>query len=377
MAKRVILAVAGAGKTYHICHAIDPTKRNLILAFTHENVFNIQRELIDAFGTIPELTTVSTFHSFVYHNIILPYEPSIGAHFCCEQFDSKGITMVEPPPQRVKSDSGIMVPNKRYVPKDKLPHYIDCGLRYYCATLSELALQVKSGKTTLVGRAAKRLNLFYDEVCIDEFQDFRKHDYDLIVRLSKAINNVTLVGDYYQHSVSGQNNSGKPFVKGGTEVGYQEFLEELRKEGFEIDEMTLCKSRRCAPAVCSFVNEKLGIQITSSGSSEGKVIWVEEDPGAVLSDDRITKLVYNNSDRYSFRSVNWSYSKGDTLDSACVVLTNGFEKLPEDGFSPEGISMETINKLYVALTRSCGDVYLMRASVFKTVKDRYSLSQRG
>ena len=45
MAKRVILAVAGAGKTYHICHTIDPTKRNLILAFTHENIFNIQKEL--------------------------------------------------------------------------------------------------------------------------------------------------------------------------------------------------------------------------------------------------------------------------------------------------------------------------------------------
>lgn len=41
MAKRVILAVAGAGKTYHICHEIDPTKRNLILAFTHENIHNL------------------------------------------------------------------------------------------------------------------------------------------------------------------------------------------------------------------------------------------------------------------------------------------------------------------------------------------------
>ena len=37
MAKKVILAVAGAGKTYYICHKIDPAKRNLILAFTHEN----------------------------------------------------------------------------------------------------------------------------------------------------------------------------------------------------------------------------------------------------------------------------------------------------------------------------------------------------
>ena len=71
MAKRVILAVAGAGKTYHICHSIDSAKRNLVLAFTHENVLNIQRELIDAFGVIPELTTVSTFDSFVYRNLII------------------------------------------------------------------------------------------------------------------------------------------------------------------------------------------------------------------------------------------------------------------------------------------------------------------
>ena len=39
MAKKVILAVAGAGKTYHICHKIDPTKKNLILAYSVEPVF--------------------------------------------------------------------------------------------------------------------------------------------------------------------------------------------------------------------------------------------------------------------------------------------------------------------------------------------------
>lgn len=376
MAKRIILAVAGAGKTYHICHAIDPEKRNLILAFTRENVANIQRELIDVFGTIPELTAISTFDSFVYHNFILPYEPSIGAHFGCAQFASKGITMIDPPPRRVKSSGGKMIPNRRYVAKDRLLHYIDGSLRYYCATLSELALQVKYGDGTLVGRAAKRLSLFYDDVYIDEFQDFREHNYDLIVKVSKALDNVTLVGDYFQHSVSAQNNSGKPFAKGKVEIGYQEFLGKLKKEGFEIDETSLRESRRCAPAVCSFIREKLGIQIISSGDGEGKVIWVEEDPDAILLNDEVIKLVYNNSDGYAFRSVNWSYSKGDTMDSTCVVLTDGFERLAEEDFSPQGISRQTINKLYVALTRSRGDVYLIRASVFKSVKDRYCLSER-
>ena len=376
MVKRVILAVAGAGKTYHICHAINPEKRSLILAFTHENVANIQRELIDAFGTIPELTTISTFDSFVYHNFILPYEPSIGAYFGCAQFASKGITMIDPPPRLVKSGGGKMIPNRGYVAKDRLPHYIDSGLRYYCATLSELALQVKYGDGTLVGRVAKRLSLFYDDVYIDEFQDYREHNYDLIVSLSKALDNVTLVGDYYQHSVSGQNNTGRPFAKGKAEIGCQEFLGKLKKEGFEIDVTSLGKSRRCAPAVCSFVSEKLDIQILSSGNNEGEVIWVEDDPDAILANDKIIKLVYNNSDRYSFRAVNWSYSKGDTMDSTCVILTDGFEKLAEEKFSPEAMPRQTINKLYVALTRSRGDVYLMRASVFKTVRDRYYLSER-
>ena len=371
MAKRVILAVAGAGKTYHICHSIDPAKRNLVLAFTHENVFNIQRELIDAFGVIPELTTVSTFDSFVYRNLILPYEPSIGAHFGCDQFVSKGITMIDPPPQRIKRSDGMAIPNKRYFAKNKLRHYIDNGLRYYCATLSELALQVKCDKTALVVRAADRLNLFYDEISIDEFQDFRKHDYDLILKLSKALNSVTLVGDYFQHSVSGKNNNGKPFAKGKTEIGYREFLGSLEKEGFEIDEITLNESRRCAPAVCSFVSEKLDIKITSSGSCEGEVIWIEENPDIILSDDRIIKLVYKDSDRYAFRSVNWSYSKGDTMDATCIVLTDAFEKLQEDDFSLEGVPRASINRLYVALTRSRGNVYLIKASVFKTVRDRY------
>jgi DNA helicase-2/ATP-dependent DNA helicase PcrA len=91
MAKRVVLAVAGAGKTYHISRAIDPAKKNLILAYTHENVKNIYRELIDAHGSVPHLTTVMTFDSFVYRFLVCPYIPTIANCFnrsnfveCCQ-----------------------------------------------------------------------------------------------------------------------------------------------------------------------------------------------------------------------------------------------------------------------------------------------------
>lgn len=374
MAKRVILAVAGAGKTYRICHSIDPEKRNLILAFTHENIFNIQRELIHAFGSIPEHTTVSTFHAFVYHNLVLPYEPSIASYFDCESFASRGVTTISPPPQRIKVGSKKIVANPKYAVKTKLRHYVDDGSRYYCTTLSELALQVRCHKVALVDRASDRLNLFYDACYIDEFQDFRGHDYDLIVKLAKKLNGITLVGDYYQHSVSGRNNAGKPFVKNREEVCYSDFLDGLHREGFEIDETSLSLSRRCSPSVCAFIQNKLAIQIASAGRNKGRIVWVDKNPDAILMDDSITKLVYKESDSYSFRSINWGYSKGDTIDCACVVLTNSFEKLGDENFSTRGISRSTINKLYVALTRSRGDVYLIKASVFDSVKEKYRKS---
>ena len=137
MAKRVILAVAGAGKTYHICHSIDPNKKNLILGFTHENIHNIMDELIDAYGRVPELTTVMTFDSFVYRYLVCPYEPTIGEYFGKPEFVSTGITTIDPPPQRLIKN-GRPVPNPYYVSKDKLEHYITSNGQYYCAILSEL-----------------------------------------------------------------------------------------------------------------------------------------------------------------------------------------------------------------------------------------------
>ena len=77
MDKKLVMAVAGSGKTYLICSSIDPEKRNLILAFTHENIKNIHRELLERFGFLPENTIVSTFHGFIFGDCIQPYHRRI------------------------------------------------------------------------------------------------------------------------------------------------------------------------------------------------------------------------------------------------------------------------------------------------------------
>lgn len=366
-----MLAVAGAGKTYYICHAIDPQKRNLILAYTHENIHNIKNELADAFGKVPELTSIMTFDSFVYRYFVCPYEPTIAGHFGQDGFRSKGITTIDPPPKTIKKGSRN-IPNPKYKSKDQFDHYITGGNQYYCATISELVMCVKKGKDSLLKRAAERLNLFYDQVFIDEFQDFREHDYDLIIGLSKILNAVLLVGDYYQHSVSAINNSGKPFKSKKNDISYADFVAELKRQKFEIDENTLSKSRRCSKDICSFVKKKLGINIESEEINAGKVKWIAEDQvETILQNPAILKLVYNEAAKYSFEAMNWSYSKGDTVDAACVILTDKFEKLDAEEFSLSGIPIPTINKLYVAMTRSKGDLFLIKASVFKKHRTAY------
>lgn len=91
----------------------------------------------------------------------------------------------------------------------------------------------------------------------------------------------------------------------------------------------------------------------------------------ILDDKNIVKLVYDNASHYSFRAVNWSYSKGDTYDAVCVILNGSTEKLVEDKFSVSTLKTVTLNKLYVALTRSKGDLYIVTQDEFETVKEKY------
>lgn len=67
----------------------------------------------------------------------------------------------------------------------------------------------------------------------------------------------------------------------------------------------------------------------------------------------------------------WSYSKGDTHESSCVILNGTTKKLVEDSFSASTLKTVILNKLYVALTRSEGDVYIVTSDEFEVIKEKY------
>ena len=183
-----------------------------------------------------------------------------------------------------------------------------------------------------------------------------------------------LVGDYFQHSVSAINNTGKPFVKGKpkTTVTYNDFVQSVKADGFDVDETTLVKTRRCPEKICMFVTSKLGIEICADNSNIGDVIWVAiSDVEKVLENENIVKLVYENSAKYSFRSQNWSYSKGNTFNDVCVILTKALDELSCSAFSAQAIAPTTLNKLYVAFTRTKGNLYIITDKQFQTVRSKY------
>lgn len=372
-----MLAVAGSGKTYTLCNSINENEKNLILAYTNENIHNIINELLKRYTYIPERTEVMTFDKFIYQYIICPYEPTICKFFNEPDFKRKGITIQEPPESSLKVGE-IWRRNPNYPPQEKLGHYHKEG-KYYCSLLSELIIKVKKKPINLVQKAISNLNLLFDRILIDECQDFRKYDYELINAFIKYCDNILLVGDYYQHSVSGKNNSGKPFSKKGKDVygrkliiSYDEYIALLKQSGAFVDTKTLNKSRRCPNEICNFISKKLGIVIEADNDHKGCISFLKnEEIRKVLEDDTIVKLVLEESEKYSFKSVNWSYSKGDTYSNVCVVLTGTFDNLDKEDFSTERISYISINKLYVAMSRTKGNLYFIKKRDFDNIKQKY------
>lgn len=369
MARRVILAVAGAGKTYHICHAVNPNKRNLILTYTNENVRNIVRELKDmGHGEMPYLTDVMTFDSFVYRYAVCPFNPSIRAAFSdCKDTAIGGLTWEEAPPQTIGKGRNRR-PNPFYKKNCEWRHFTTQSGAYYGDRLCELIMKVGKGRDKLVNRVAAHIRSFYDFVAIDEFQDFRSHKYDFMVGIAKKLDEVVLVGDYYQHSVSGRTNHGKPF----DDVEYDDFVTGLKKLGFDIDTSTLSKSRRCADAVCAMVRDSLDIKINGNLDTEGAVSRVTERSKAenIFRDKSIPKLVYDKTSILPEmeNTITWGLSKGDTYMDSCVILTGSTNVLMElNGRYHDSDIIR--NKLYVALTRAKRYVYLVGDDMIRAMKD--------
>lgn len=337
MDKKVLLAVAGAGKTTEIVGWIDEERRFLIFTYTEENLLNLRKKIEAKHGRVPPNVHAMTYFTFL-HSFCL--RPLAGL-----KRRSRGINFNDPPPQG------------RFT--DREPgYYMDGARRIY---VSRVAKAVTKHYPEGV---VERVERFFDVVCVDEVQDFASHDFNMLLHLARANVEMLLTGDYRQHTYDTSRDGS---TRKSLHKNYAKYVREFKKAGFVVDTESLSRSRRCSPAVCDFISKKLGIPIQTHSERPARIVTVESQAEAdrLRSRADVVKLFYQQHRRYDCVSQNWGAAKGeDHYDEICVVLNaSTLAKFRKDRLSE--LAPQTLNKLYVALSRSRGDVHLVPHTLIK------------
>lgn len=339
--KRLIHAVAGSGKTRTIIEAIDPANRNLIITYTNNNQEVLKSRLIDKFGLIPESTHVFGVFEFLYRFCLIPY---LGERL-------EGINFNYSKTNRFDRNS---IDGSRRVIHNQLSQALLNGKLRYAAHVIDFDSSYLA-----------RIDKFFDNVFIDECQDFESYDFDWMLSLSNLRANVYLLGDFYQKtfSTSSSGNKGR-----GIHSDLNKWLTEIRKANFDIDTTSLSESRRCPVRICEFVKENLGIEIffSTESAEEGRVIFIDpsNQVDEIMEDDSIMKLFFQNSSKYNCVSQNWGESKGAEFEKVCVVLNKATYEHYKKGTLKE-LAPSTKSKLYVACTRTIKILYFISEQKIK------------
>ena len=330
MDRRLILAVAGSGKTTYLINCIDLSKRYLIVTYTENNLSHIRRRIIDRFGFMPDNVNLLSYFQFLFR---VCYRP-----FLKDEFNGKGITW-DLPEDWTRLKTGT-------------EHYLSPHRNLYHNRLAKLCL--KECAPQIKGRIEK----YYDCFLIDEVQDLGGYDFNLMQAIVPTKIDCLFVGDFFQHTydTSLDGNMRKSLYR-----DYGKYKREWSRIGLTIDETTLSNSYRCSRTVCDFVRNSLSIEIRSHREDETSIVYVDNQREAdVLYNDNTTiKLFYQDSSKYVCYSENWGKAKGlDNFTDVCIILNATTLKAYRKNVLNK-LAASTLNKFYVACTRARRNVYLV------------------
>ena len=173
MDKRIIFAVAGAGKTTTIINELSEDKRVLILTYTVANYSNLKSKILEQFNHHwPENICLMRYFSFLFS---FCYKPLLA-----DKIKAKGI---------------IYEPNEnQYVKSDKQRYYISRNRYFYSNRLAYFL-----EKTDSCREIQERLTKYFDKLMIDEIQDISGRDFNFLDKLMTTPIEMLFVGDFHQH----------------------------------------------------------------------------------------------------------------------------------------------------------------------------------
>jgi DNA helicase-2/ATP-dependent DNA helicase PcrA len=340
--KRVIFAVAGSGKTRRLVSELDLQKRVLLLTYTENNKAELRRRIVAKFGHLPENITISTYFTFLNS---FCYRP-----FLLVQMKTKGISFEVP-----SSYSSRQTLKSR-------TRYVDASGRIFHSRMAKVL-----DAMGCIPELQRRLERYFDQICVDEVQDFGGHDFDLLMHIVRADVGVLLVGDFHQHTYSTSLDGN---VNAGLHDDYGRYRNRFEKAGLFVDINSLIVSHRCSATVCSFIREHIAVDIHPAVERASQVSVVQDaaEAALLLASPTTVKFFLQEHERYGCYSQNWGASKGlDHYQDVCVVLN----PLTWKQFNSSDIasaSPSTRNKLYVACSRLRRDLYIMPDSLLRKFK---------
>ncbi|MCW0976964.1 DNA helicase UvrD [Pantoea sp. JV6] len=327
MDKRVIFAVAGSGKTTLLTERLSEHSRTLILTHTVNNERHLRSKIIGRFGFLPETIRVMTWFEFLHG-------------FCCrpllqEQLGIRGLSF-SPPPQKIS--------------RSQREHFQDYRGRVYHCRLSLLLMYRE-----MMPAVRSRFERYYDELLVDEVQDFAGHDFNFLLKLCKANASVVLAGDFYQHTFDTSRDGN---TNASLHDDFDRYEMRFRTAGITPDLETLSRTWRCSQAVCDFISRHLSIGIEAHGLHETQIETVNDRSRAVAlhADAGVIKLFFREHHRYDCYSMNWGASKGlDHFQDICIILgADHWQRLMQGTLN--GLPPSSRNKLYVACSRARGNI---------------------
>lgn len=339
MDKRVVFAVAGSGKTSHIINSLNVDSRALILTYTDKNLSNLKQRVLKKFGELSEGIRIYSYFQFLYSFCV---RPLLG-----HKLKTKGINWQVPPAFTMR------------LKRDNIKFYVDTHSRLYSNRIAKLLEQ-----TDVIGEVVERIEKYFDDIYIDEVQDFGGHDFNFLTQIAIANINQLFVGDFYQHTFDTSRDGN---VNGSLHNDYIKYKSRFEKIGVFVDETLLSHSYRCSENVCNFVTQFLLIDIYSHRKDLTNVELVECEIHAeeLFKCPETVKLFYQSSNKYQGFTENWGATKGeDCYHDVCVVLNPKTLKHFNNGNLSE-LTDQTKNKLYVACTRAKNNLYFVPEKLFK------------
>lgn len=338
---KVIIAVAGSGKTtFLVKEAISsPKKKILFLTYTNENLLNIKKVFEKQIGYIPPNVEVKTWFSFLLKDGARPYH----------NFVSNGPRIVS---IHFVEGSSNANPALRFISESNTEkYYFDEQRRIYTDKLSQYVYKCNSASNGLV---IKRLEEIYDAIYIDEVQDLAGWDLEVIKLFFASKTEILVVGDPRQVTYL-TNHSNKNSGYRGEKI--VTFFEELASQNLcKITNLTDC--HRCNQEICNLADSvypSLAKSISSNTSRTGHD-GIFSVPTSEL-DEYIR--VYNpvllrhdaRSKTHGRNALNFGMTKGSTFDRVLIFPTDKMKKFFETRDASE-IPEATKAKLYVAITRA-------------------------